>query len=473
MTGNTIDKKQEVNDINIKPDSAKLNQVFDNSYDSIYVCDNLGNVIMANPAASRLLNISREELVGSNIRDLLKKGIYTHSTALEALEKRTMVTGLVRTWHGINLMSTSSPLFDENGNITMVITNSRDKDLVDKFIATLEQERAQTNRYKRAVEYLGDMSLDNKKLVAESYAMRQMLYTAGTIAKADSTVMLFGESGTGKEVIARYIHRNSLRLKEPFIPVNCAAIPHELLESEFFGYTKGAFTGASSQGKPGLFELADKGTLFLDEIAELPLALQSKLLRVLETGEVQRLGGTGLHKMNVRLITATNKNLKQMVGENTFREDLYYRLNVIPIHLPPLRERPEDIVALSQVFVEEFNRKFNSQKILLPKTIEGFLRYSWPGNVRELRNIIERLVITAPSDELTLEAAFWSEESAPSSPVAESAITYRGTLKDVLEAVEGRYIQQVITECGGKIQEAAQQLGLHRSALYKKLAKKG
>ena len=456
-------------------ETVTLDQIFDNSYDSIWVIDRFGKVVMANRAASRMLQVDHEDIIGKNVRELVAKGVYRPSTALAAIETRKMVTGLVRTAHGLNLMSTSTPLIDENGEITMVVTNSRDKDSVDKFIATLEQERAQTNRYKSAVTYLGDFNLDSKQLIAESAAMRQILYKIETIAKTDSTIILFGETGTGKEVIARHIHRKSPRVKEPFIPVNCAAIPHELLESEFFGYIRGAFTGANSQGKPGLFEIADKGTLFLDEIGEMPLSMQSKLLRVLETGEVQRVGGTTVQKVDVRLLSATNRDLKQMISQKLFRDDLYYRLNVIPICIPPLRSRQEDIIALLQCFLEEFNRKYGYNKVLLPKTIDAFLAYNWPGNVRELRNVIERLVLTSPTDDLDFEEEFGlSVKDAPliSRDCHESKIPYAGSLKSVLQAVEEEYIHQVLKECNGRVSEAAKRLGIHRTVLYRKVQSK-
>jgi len=254
---------------------------------------------------AKLLPQTYDELLDNTIRktfvDIVhlfaeKSGVYDWSPTMKAIETRSVVSGIVRNKHGVQEMATSKPLLDENGEIVMVITNARDKDLVENYIAALEKERTTVHRYKTAVEYLSEVDSGNKELVAESPQMKQIIKTSNFIAKADSTVMLIGETGTGKEVMARYIHRNSLRSKEPFIPVNCAAIPHELLESEFFGYVRGAFSGANPQGKPGLFEIADKGTLFLDEIAELPLAMQSKLLRILESGEVQRLGDTNVYR---------------------------------------------------------------------------------------------------------------------------------------------------------------------------------
>lgn len=452
--------------------NLKLNQIIENSYDSIFVTDKFGNVLLANPAASRLMQIPLEVLVGSNVNNLVKEGSYNRSTAMEAALKRSVVTGLVKTKQGLNLMSTSMPLLDESGEVVMVITNTRDKDLVEKYMTALEEERAKADRYKTAMAYLSDLDLDNKTPVTQSPAMRKVMATINVIAKVDSTVMLLGESGTGKEVAARYIHRQSTRAKEPFIPVNCAAIPHELLESEFFGYTRGAFTGANPQGKPGLFEIADKGTLFLDEIAELPLSIQSKLLRILETGEVQRLGATAIHRTNVRIIAATNRDLKQMVRTGPFRDDLYYRLNVIPINLPPLRERPEDIVELATKFLEEYNKKYGLKKAFSANTIQAFLGYSWPGNIRELRNVIERLAITSAGDELEFEADGSPGAKATCDEEVYAFASLDGTLKEVLKAVEKQYINKVMTACNGRVADAAQRLGIHRTLLYKKITPK-
>ena len=412
-----------------------------------------------------------KEMVGKNVKDLVKKGVYDWSPTMNAIKTRSVVSGIVRNHHGVQQMVTSKPLFDENGDIVMVITNARDKDLVEQYITALETERTTAKRYKTAVEYLSEVNLENQEIVVESQQMRRIIKMSNVIARTDSTVMLIGETGTGKEVMAKHIHRTSLRSKEPFIPVNCAAIPHELLESEFFGYVRGAFTGANPQGKPGLFEIADKGTLFLDEIAELPLSMQSKLLRVIESGEAQRLGDTNIYQTNVRLIAATNRDLKVMISQNQFRSDLYYRLNVIPISLPPLKERPEDILALAYKFLGELNRKYALRKVFSSQAVQAFQNYNWPGNVRELRNVIERLVITTVGDKLNFEDDFLvqsktllkTEEGLPDTTKA-----YQGTLKNVIKAVEDEYINQVLMECGGRVGEAAKRLGVHRTMLYRK-----
>ncbi|AFQ43692.1 sigma-54 interaction domain-containing protein [Desulfosporosinus meridiei] len=454
------------------PGQQFLQQIIDNSYDSIFVTDKYGNVLLANSGTGVFMGYTTEELIGKNVENLVKKGAYDWSPTMKAIKTRTVVSGIVRNKHGIQEMATSKPLLDEKGEIVMVITNARDKDLVEEYIAALEKERSIVHRYKTAVEYLSEVDSGNKEIVAESPQMKQIIKTSNVIAKTDSTVMLIGETGTGKEVMARHIHRNSYRSKEPFIPVNCAAIPHDLLESEFFGYVRGAFSGANPQGKPGLFEIADKGTLFLDELAELPLSMQSKLLRVLESSEIKRLGDTNIHNINVRFIAATNRDLKTMINQKQFRSDLYYRLNVIPINLPALKDRPEDILAFAHKFLEELNKKYSLKKQFSTQATQLLFNYNWPGNVRELRNVIERLVITSSSDILNFdEDSLVNRKPSLKNEQRCQQISrdYQGTLKNVIKSVEEEYINQVLAECGGRIREAAQRLGIHRTMLYRKL----
>jgi PAS domain S-box len=455
-------------------DQHFLQQIIDNSYDAIFVTDKFGTVLLANEGTERFMKVKAGELIGRNVNDLVKMGLYDWSPTMEAIKTHSVVSGIVRNNQGVQEMVTSKPLLDEFNDIIMVITNARNKELVDNYIEALKKERTNAHLYKTAVKYLSEMDLENKEIVAESQQMRQIIRTSNVIAKTDSTVLLIGETGTGKEVMARHIHRNSLRSKEPFIPVNCSAIPHELLESEFFGYVRGAFSGANPQGKPGLFEIADKGTLFLDEIGELPLAMQSKLLRVIESSETKRLGDTTIYQANVRFIAATNRDLKAMISQKQFRSDLYYRLNVIPLKLPLLKERPEDILALAQKFLEELNKKYALKKTFSTQAIEAFLNYSWPGNVRELRNVIERLVITTVGDILNPEddslvnkMRMKTEQSNP-----EAKKVYQGTLKSVIKSVEMEYVNQVLIECGGRIGEAASRLGIHRTMLYRKINNK-
>jgi transcriptional regulator with PAS, ATPase and Fis domain len=366
------------------------------------------------------------------------------------------------------MISTSTPVVDDKGEVVLVVTHARPKDTIEKYIGKEEQE--QQSQRKREIEYLRSRVFETDTIVAESKAMRQVLLSAHAVAQADSTVLLLGESGTGKEGLAKYIHRHSKRFNEAFIAVNCAAFPEQLVESELFGYERGAFTGAKGEGRMGLIEAAHHGTLFLDEIAELPLPLQSKLLRVLETGEVRRLGSNTDRKIDFRLIAATHRDLKKMSEENLFREDLYYRLNVIPIRIPPLRERPEDTLVLALKFLEDFNRKHSAGLEFDRETLEMFQSYGWPGNVRELRNAVERKVIQHLQDYQTdcLQAAS-NFSGSVSQRDCIKILGLTGSLKEVTRMIEEKYINHVLEACGGRMGEAAKQLGIYRTVLYRKL----
>lgn len=303
------------------------------------------------------------------------------------------------------------------------------------------------------------------QIVGSSAALESVLAEVERVAPTDSTVLVLGETGTGKELIARAIHNISPRYGRPFVKVNCAAIPFDLLESELFGHEKGAFTGAVSQ-KPGRFEMADTGTLFLDEIGDLPLALQPKLLRVLQEQEFERLGSGRTHRINVRVVTATHRDLDHMVARNEFRSDLYYRLNVFPLPIPPLRERRDDIPQLVLHFVEVLSRRMGKRIEQVPETtMNAFCTYDWPGNVRELQNLVERAVIR-------------SDNGVLPNPLSTSPVTImppivsRGTFRDY----EATLILQTVRAAGGTIggpQGAAAMLGLKRSTLVSKMKRLG
>lgn len=449
-----------------------LEEVFDKINESILVSDVNGKVLIANSTAAKLIGIELSEIVGANVLDLVSAGYYHRSNAWEATQSGQVVTGFIRNRAGTEFMSTSTPILDENGNMKAVVTVTREKHLVDDFLEALAKEKKIARRYQLEAEYFRDQTLDRERFVFVSKIMRQVIDNARMAAGFDSTVLIYGETGTGKELMAKFIHRHSDRANEPFIAVNCSAIPENLLESELFGYEKGAFSGANAQGKKGLVEIADRGTLFLDEIGELSQALQTKLLRFLETFEFRRVGGTDAKKVDIRIIAATNRDLKLMVKENRFREDLYYRIHVVPIRLPALRERPEDIPVLIDKFLKEFNRKFGTRKRLSPQVIQKAVEYPWPGNVRELKNVFERMVITSKGDVITSDDVIVARRMDKNA-VAESGTDHYETasLKQIIDETEAAHIKSILRKTGGRIGEAAKMLKIHRSILWRKIKK--
>lgn len=371
-----------------------LKKILDNSHDEIYVTNAEGIVIYVNNASIKHYGVKPSEIIGKSSKELSNKKYWTPRISPLVLKKKTSLTLEQKTCLGKTLLTTATPIFDKDGNIEMIIENSRDITEAEGIKHELEISKNLLKRYKLEVEELRKKELSIPDLIYNSKKMNNILELARRIASVDSTVLLLGESGTGKGVLAKYIHKCSSRRDEPFITINCAAIPSELMESELFGYSKGTFTGANENGKIGLIELAGEGTLFLDEIAEIPLNLQAKLLQVLQEKQYFKVGGRDLKQVNCRIIAATNRNLQEMLKNGQFREDLYYRLNIFEIELPPLRERPEDIVPLVNYFLNKFNSKYETSHKISQKCIDALMQYSWPGNIRELENIIERLVVT-------------------------------------------------------------------------------
>lgn len=304
--------------------------------------------------------------------------------------------------------------------------------------------------------------------------MEETIKLASKVSAYDTTVLITGESGTGKEVLAKFIHNESPRKEEAFIKVNCSAIPKNLFESELFGYMEGSFTGASKEGKPGMFELADGGTILLDEIGELPLSVQSKLLRVIQEREVLRIGAEKPTSIDVRILAATNRDLEKEIEEGNFREDLFFRLNVVPINMPPLRERPEDVIELIQFFLEKLNKKYNKIITIREEAINILKSYSWPGNVRELENLVEYLFIMSPTDEIDVE-------QLPPRIITEQIDTNNfpndfsnggSKLRYMTELYEKTIIENTLKNYTS-IRQASKVLGVHYSTLSRKVKRYG
>lgn len=448
-----------------------LSDVLEHLSGNITITDGEANVLYINQNTANTHSYPREVFMTMTMHEIIQKGIIKNSSTLAAIKQRTTVKKFIQKADGTGMYTVSTPVFDNLGRIRLVVTYAQDEDQMYELLNDVSDER---NSYQQALAYINATQDQSTPIIAESAAMKSIFNFASRVARTDGTVILYGESGTGKDVLAKYIHKKSKRSERVFIPVNCASVPESLIESEFFGYEKGAFTGANLEGKPGLFEVADKGTLFLDEIGELPLPVQAKLLRVLEEKEFKRLGGTATKRTDARIIAATNRNLRQMMNEGSFREDLYYRLNVISITIPPLRDRREDIPPLAQSFVCEYNKKYGFYKTLSGPALEQLRVYPWPGNIRELRNTIESMIITTVDNvidfatfplSMSLRPAVTATPKGDRPPLWD----YEKTWKENIHQFEKSVVERTLERTGGNVDAAAQLLGLHRSSLYSKL----
>lgn len=446
--------------------SKELEAIISSSYDGIFVTDGKGVVLRVNDAYERITGIRASEITGKNMRALLKEGYYDVSVTLLVIEKLKTITINQTVMGNHKILVTGNPIFDEEGRLFRVVTNVRDITELSELQDQLMETQEQTLKYEAELSHLRAQQIQDKDLIYRSSKMMEIIDLAIKVSGVDSTVLIHGESGTGKEVIARCIHKHGKGADKPFIRINCAAIPEQLLESELFGYEGGAFTGAKKEGKVGLFELAHNGTLFLDEVGDLPLLLQVKLLRAIQEKSFVRVGGTKTININTRIIAATHRNLQQMVKDMTFREDLYYRLAVVPIYLPPLRERKEDIPLLIMHFIEKFNQRFQFHKKIASQIVCKLVEYSWPGNVRELENVIERMIVMAPHEEITLDLL-------PEAILHRNFLPKHGTkLKDAVAQTEMYVLNQAYKEYGCW-QEVANVMGLNRTTIFRKVVKYG
>jgi len=375
--------------------------------DAVFIDDASGVCLWCNDACEEFYNITMEEIEGRTVEDLEKSGIFTPSVTRRVLEEKREVTIIHKNKFGRMLLTTGTPVFlpDKTPKqISMIITTSRDITQLSKTNEKFNAATALLNA--RSIRNMQTQDLDSKKIIASSEAMHNVMTLAKRLAPVNTTVLITGESGVGKGLIAKTLHDEGNRWKEPFVTVNCGAIPENLIESELFGYVAGAFTGSRSGGKKGLFEAAQNGTIFLDEISELPLNLQVKLLQVIQERQITPVGSTEAIPIDVRIISATNKDLESLVKEGLFREDLYYRLNVVPLNVPPLRERHEDILPLIQLNLAKCNRDLNEHKTISSDALSILIKYPWPGNIRELQNIVERLIITTSHDVISADDIF-------------------------------------------------------------------
>ncbi len=458
-------------------DCCALEDLLESSHDGLFITDGYGNIEMANSAWERICGIPKDFVIGKNAQDLVNHKFYTESSIMAAIKARKKMTVMLEMTKGEKIgqkiLATAIPIWDENGNIRRVVANIRDITEILYLKELLEKTRQLNEIYAAEIEQMRFQQITkNNDIVALSSETKRVLEMAAQVAKVDSTVLITGESGCGKEIVANTIHRLGHRCEGPLIKINCSAIPESLLESELFGYEGGAFTGAKKQGKHGMFEMAKKGTLFLDEIGDISFSIQAKLLRALQDHEIIRVGGLKPISVDARIIAATNKNLKEMVKAGSFREDLYYRLNVVSIEIPPLRKRKEDIPLLVQHFVEKINRKYQFAKRVVPEIIDNFMLYSWPGNIRELENVIERMLVMTEEELINVMhlPVYIRKQVHPGS---DNVVLYDNIpFKRAIERTERQLLEQAVKK-HGSTRKVAKALRINQSTVVRKIKKYG
>jgi PAS domain S-box-containing protein len=462
----------------VRESEEQLSLLLATAMDAVLVLDGQMRIVRANPASERLFCCTQEDLLGEELGDfLVQESValvekFAHQVAGGPASKPQLwvpQSFIARRWdHSVFPAEATLSRFERRQELfyTLILRNSDERPEAERQIQFLTQEADYLREAVREVPGYGD-------LLGRSDAMRSVFEAIGKVAGTGSTVLITGETGTGKELVARAIHRASERADKPLVLVNCAAIPANLIESEFFGHERGAFTGALTR-REGRFSIAHEGTIFLDEIGELPLELQAKLLRVLQDGEFVPLGAARTRKVDVRVIAATNRDLKQMVAEGKFREDLYFRLHVFPIQIPPLRERGRDIEHLAAAFTQRFGRRMGKRVGSLNAEQLQLLRaYDWPGNVRELQNVIERAIILASGSELPLERALsgYPATEAPPEPLPTEQPDRVLTARE-MEALEAGNIRKALAACGGRVSGengAARLLGIPPTTLSSRM----
>jgi PAS domain S-box-containing protein len=440
--------------------------------DGLWVSDADANVLRINPASARLNAVEPSQVVGRNMKALVEEGVFDRSVTLEVLKSGKPVH-MLQSRRGRRLVLTGTPVRDDAGELIRVVVNERDVTEIESLQRDLEEQEAIKDRFRDEMLEMQIAQVESQRVIAKSPSMQKALRQAIKVAGADSTVLILGESGVGKGLFADLIHNHSARKQKPLVKVNCGAIPDSLVEAELFGYEKGAFTGAQARGKAGYFEAAEGGTLFLDEVAELPLSSQVKLLRFLEDHRITRVGATQSREVDVRVLAATHRDLPEMVRSGAFRLDLYYRLNVIPLSIPPLRERAECILPVLRHYVDLYAQRVDTRRRLSRAATDVLLAYSWPGNVRELMNLCERLVVMSDTeviDRSDLPPHVVSEASER--PTAVAAWDGETTLADALLRTERAVLLRARERFTSQT-DMAKALGINQSTVARKLQRHG
>ena len=457
----------------IRLEAEDYQAILDRMDDGIFIVSRQGSIIAVNKAVEKNGGKKMHELIGRNIDDLVKEGYCTEFVSRRVIESGREEILVQHTKDNKELLVTGRPYY-KNGQLEMVVACERDVTELAKTKEKLSKVKIMNEEYQKELEYLRKVNSQSSEVVSVSRNMKQTIEMAKKVARLDTTVLIQGESGTGKEVLAKLVCSESPRSRKPFIKVNCGAIPENLLESEMFGYVEGAFTGAKKAGKEGYFGMANGGTIFLDEVNELPFNLQVKLLRVIQEREMMPVGSDRPVKLNIRIIASTNKDLKKLVARGKFRQDLYYRISVVSINIPPLRERREDIVQLAKHFIGQFNVKYGLNKRISTKAQKLFLNYDWPGNVRELENMVECLIAVTEDDLITESDArlYINGESALQPESRAKGIEITGSMEEMVDEYESHLLKSIYDRYGSTA-EMAKALKTTRSTINRKLKKYG
>lgn len=455
-------------------------KILEHSKDEIFVTDSEGYTIYCNPAFEKNYNVNRQNIIGTKFWMSEYADFYGISPIPNVIEDHQTHQAVHKTMHGTKLVVTAIPVFDDTGKLEMIVENVRDITELEAIKSDLDTTLSVVEKYKREVQAYRNKQLQEvDHVIGFSPSMQKIMRLSQRIAPVNSIVLIQGESGTGKSMFAKLIHRSSARSKEPFISVNCATIPQELLESELFGYAPGAFSGANPSGKTGLIELADGGTLFLDEVGELPLNQQVKLLELIQERRIKQVGSNTYKTVDIRIISATNQNLEKLVQNKLFREDLYYRLKVVEIEIPPLRDRSSDIPMLCEHYLKQYDSKYKFSHRISLDALTYLKAYSWPGNVRELQHIIEQLVVTTESEciEANHLPGFMLNQTASEASIKSNKLLTplnkeNTTLQQAIEETEKNILSEAFLRLGSSY-KVAKELGLSQSTCNRKLRKYG
>ena len=444
-----------------------LDQLFDAFKEGICISDVEGTVVHLNRRHAEITGIPREEMLGHSVMEFVKRGRLDVVLNPEVMRTGQPATRVQTVSDGRKLILEANPVFDAQGKLVLCITFLRDVTMLSEMREQMSVQKELLEAFQQ-LSTAGDaqeLSRKTPKLFTSS-AMIKLYGEVNTIAETDATVLLLGETGVGKDVIARRIHALSLRKNKTFIKVDCGSIPENLIETELFGYAAGTFSGASKTGKIGLIEAAAGGTLFLDEIGELPMPMQTRLLRFLQDWEIMRVGSTTPKQIDVRIVAATNRDLKKEVAQGSFRRDLYYRLNVIPVHIPPLRERKEDLPLLVDNFIHRLNYQLGMViEGVAPGAMDLLMDYDWPGNVRELRALVQSLATMSEEETITMQDL--PQYMQAQSPLPQGSVSFRQPMREAVAELERNMIMTALTETGSTY-KAARRLKVSQSTIVRK-----